>query len=281
MTYLHRRSSKRKVKYSGDLGTTWDRKLFDLTEFRFNTKYLQSTCRSGNTKFYQQSQLFYHKSYIGSTTKYDVMKNLLFLCSLILLIGLSSCSKSNELDVSADDIQLLQAYTQEADAMIDVVSDIDGNVSSIFTTSVIINPCIGNVQFVNGGVADEATQLLNDMVDKMGFNSALEVHNWMVDAGRVMYDIKQANLKNFDTDREIMTELACAVAPEIMTRNSENGCYKDNLVALFIGTLEAGDNYGTRIATTGTKQITEAGCSGRGSSFNKIWLYMKNSYDCE
>jgi len=209
------------------------------------------------------------------------MKNLLLLFSLVLLIGFSSCSKSNELNVSTDDLQLLQEYTDEANALIDVAGDIDGNVSSIFTTSVIINPCGGNVQFVNGGVAEEATLLLNDMIDKMGFNSAIAVHDWMVDAGRVMYDIKQANLKNFDTDREMMTELACLVVPDIMTRNKANGCYKDNLVALFVGTLEAGDNYGTRIATTGKKDISEAGCSGRGSSFNKIWLYMKNSYDCE
>jgi len=209
------------------------------------------------------------------------MKNLLLLFSLMLLVGLSSCSKSNELDVSSDDVQLLQNYVEEANTLIDVAGQVDGNVATIFSSTFIINTCGGNVTFTNGGVASEATLLLNDMIDKMGFESAIEVHDWMVDAGRIMYDIKQANKKNFDSDREIMTELACLTAPEIMTRSNSNKCYKDNLVSLFIGTLDAGSNYGTVIANQGKKDINEAGCSARGSSFNKIWLFMKNSYDCE
>ena len=209
------------------------------------------------------------------------MKNTLLLFSLVLLIGLSGCSKNNELDISSDEVQLLQTYVEEATALINVADQIDGNVSSIFNSSVVINPCGGNVTFNNGSINDEATQLLNEMVDKMGFESAIAVHNWMVDAGRVMYDVKQVNKKSFDSDREIMAELACLVAPEIMTRNNTSACYKDNLVALFVGTLEAGDNYGTRIASQGIKDISVEGCSARGSSFNKIWLFMKNSHDCK
>ena len=209
------------------------------------------------------------------------MKNLLLLSALVVLIGLSSCSKNNELDVSADEVQLLQNYVEEANALIDVAGQVDGDVATIFSSTFTINACGGNVTFTNGGVATEATLLLNDMIDKMGFESALDVHNWMVDAGRVMYDIKQVNKKNFDGDREIMTELACLVAPEIMTRSNSTQCYKDNLVSLFVGTLDAGSNYGTVIANQGKKDISEAGCSARGSSFNKIWLFMKNSHDCE
>jgi len=209
------------------------------------------------------------------------MKNLLLLFALVLFVGLSSCSKNNELDVSSDDVQLLQNYVEEASALINVVGEIDGNVAEIFSSTLTINACGNTVTFVTGGEASEATLLLNDMVDKMGFESAIDVHNWMVDAGRIMYDIKQDNKKDFDSDREIMSELACMVAPEIMTRNSSNACYKENLVALFVGTLEAGSNYGTITANHGKKDISEAGCSARGSSFNKIWLFMKNSHDCE
>jgi len=211
------------------------------------------------------------------------MKNLLLLFTLILLIGFTSCSNEAQLDVSSDDVQLLQNYVEEANALIDVAGEIDGNVAAIFNTSVILNVCGGTVQYTdyNGGVPDEATQLLNVMIDKMGFESALEAHNWMVDAGRIMYDIKQENKKDFDTDREMMTELACLVIPEIRTRNGSNACYKDNLVALFVGTLEAGSTYGTKLASQGKRDITETGCSARGSSFNKIWLFMKNNYDCE
>ncbi len=197
------------------------------------------------------------------------------------MIGFSSCSKSNELDVSSDDVQLLQTYVDEANALVDVAGEIEGNVSTIFNATLTINACGNNVQFTDGGVDPEATLLLNDMIEKMGFESAIDVHNWMVEAGRIMYDIKQENKKNFDTDREMMNELACLVVPEILTRNSVSACYKDNLVALFVGTLEAGSNYGTKLATEGKKDISEIGCSARGSSFNKIWLFMKKSYDCE
>ena len=197
------------------------------------------------------------------------------------MIGFSSCSDSNELDVSAEDLQLLQVFVDEADALVNVADQIEGNVSSIFSTNLIIYGCGNNVQFATGGVSDEATSLLNDMIDKMGFESPVEAHNWLVDAGRIMYDIKQANKKNFNNDREIMAELACMVAPEIRTRNSSNECYKDNLVAFFVGTLDAGSNYGTIIANEGKKDISESGCSARGSSFNKIWLYMKNNSDCK
>ena len=196
------------------------------------------------------------------------------------MIGFSSCSDGNELEVSADNLQSLQVYVDEANALVEVADEIDGNVSSIFSTSFIIYGCGSNVQFATGGVADEATLLLNDMIDKMGFESTVEAHNWMVDAGRIMYDIKQANKKNFNNDKEIMAELACMVAPEIRTRNGSTECYKDNLVSLFVGTLDAGNTYGTRIASTGTKDISVGGCSARGSSFNKIWLFMKKSVDC-
>jgi len=208
------------------------------------------------------------------------MKNLLLLFSLMLMVGFSSCSKSNELDVSADDLQLLQVYVEEANALVDIADEVDGDVSSIFSTNFIIYGCGSNVQFANGAVADEATLLLNDMIDKMGFESPVEAHNWMVDAGRVMYDIKQANKKKFNNDKEIMTELACMVDPGIRTRNADSGCYKDNLVALFVGTLDAGNTYGTKLATQGKKDISESACSARGSSFNKIWLFMKNNSDC-
>lgn len=211
------------------------------------------------------------------------MKNLL-LFSFILLLGLSSCSNSNELDVSSNDVQLLQAYVDEADALIVVAGDIEGDVAEIFNSSVAFNGCPGyggSQTIVTAGEPDEATLLLNEMLDKMGFESAVEVHDWMVDAGRIMYDIKQNNKKNFDSDRELMTELACLISPEILTRNNSTACYKDNLVALFIGTLEAGSNYATKLATEGKKSITEEGCSSRGSSFNKIWLYMKNNYNCK
>ena len=207
------------------------------------------------------------------------MKKLLLFSALALFVGLTSCSKSNQLDITAEQLDLLQTYVHECDDLIDVTGEIDGNVSAIFSASLTINYCTG-ATFLNGGIDSEATALLADMVDKMGFESAVELHDWMVAAGRVMYDIKRVNKKNFDTDREMLTELACMVVPEIFTRNNGETCYKDNLVALFIGTLEAGDNYGTRLAYHGTKEASESQCSARGSSFNKIWLFMKNNFDC-
>ena len=208
------------------------------------------------------------------------MKNVLLLFTVILTIGLSSCSKSNELDVTNDEVQLLQNYVEEANGLINVAGKIDGDVSILFNAPSTTHNCTEETS-TTSSLDPEARELLNQMVEKMGFESALAIHSWMVDTGRAIYEIKQVNRKNFDSDREMMTELACLVAPEIMTRSNTTQCYKDNLVYLFIRTLDAGSKYGTKSANHDLKNITEAGCSARGSSFHKIWLFMKNSYDCE
>ena len=205
------------------------------------------------------------------------MKNLLLLFSLILLFGFSSCSKSNELVISSDDVQLVQNYVDEANALIDITGEIDGNVSAIFISSAITDKsCEGDTPHSQqGGMDAEVTLLMNDMIDKMGFESALDIHIWMVEAGKVLYGINKENKKNFDSEQDIMTALACLIIPEITTRNSSSACYKDNLVTLLSKTSGAGSRYGT--LRTG---ISETACHSQGSSFNKIWLFMKNSYEC-
>lgn len=203
------------------------------------------------------------------------MKNLLFL-SLILLLGLSSCSKSNELVVSSDDVRLVKDYVDEANALIDVAGEIDGNVSAIFNTSAVSNEsCEGNTHSAEGGMDAETALLLRDIVNKMGFESSIEIHYWMVKTGKILKDITKENKKNFDSDQEIMNALACRVIPEITTRNSTGDCYKENLVTLFTRTLSFGNKYRS------TSNINEVSCSTRGSAFNKIWLFMLNNYECE
>lgn len=205
------------------------------------------------------------------------MKNLLLLFSLVLILGLSNCSKSNELSVLPNDVELLRIYIDEANALIDVTSEVDGNVSAIFITSAITDKsCEGDISNIQGGMDAEVALMMNDLIDKMGFESALDIHIWMVEAGKILNGINEANRKNFDSERLMMTTLACLIVPEIMTRNSSSACLKDNLVTLLSKTLAAGSRYGS-LKTS----MSETACYSQGSSFNKIWLFMKNSYECE
>jgi len=203
------------------------------------------------------------------------MKNLLLL-SLTLLLGFASCSKSNELVVSSDDVQLVKDYVDEANALIHVAGEIEGNVSAILNTSAVTNKsCEDSSHYIEGGMDAETALLLKDMVNKMGFESSVNIHYWMVKVGKVLKDITKENKKNFDSNQEIMTALACFVIPEITTRNSTSACYKENLVKLLVGTLAIGSKHRS------TKDINEVTCSSKGSSFNKIWVFMKNNYECE
>jgi hypothetical protein len=204
------------------------------------------------------------------------MKYLFSLITLICLFGFFSCSKSNEMVIASDDSQLVRNYIDEANALINVTGEIDGNVSAIFNVSAVTDKsCEGDDQSVSGGMSEETNLLLNEMMDKMGFESTHDIHYWMVEAGKVLYAIRLENRNNFDSDRDLMLELAYIITPETITRNGTGSCYKDNLVALLLGTLSTGSKYGT------INTISEIECTSRGSSFHKIWLFMVNSYNCE
>jgi hypothetical protein len=208
------------------------------------------------------------------------MKKLFYFLTFCCFLALTSCDKSNTIDISDSDVEALQAYATQAESYIPIADMIEGNISAVFNTSSFINPCGADIQVNNLDNPTEAQAILASILTEMGFESARELHNWMVDAGKILYDLKVEYKDNFDSDYEMVGEIACIVAPDITTRNADNQCKKDKLNTLFAGTLAAGENYGTRLALGNRVELSESQCSARGSSLNKIWRYVAESSDC-
>ena len=198
------------------------------------------------------------------------MKNLFYFLTFCCVIALTSCSKSNTIDISDSDIQALQTFASQAESYIPIADKIEGNISAVFNNSSFINPCGADILVNNLDNPSEADAILASILSELGFKSARDLHNWMVDAGTILYDLKVENKGNFNSDYEMVGEIVCIVAPEITTRNADNQCNKDKLTTLFAGTLAAGENYGIRIAVGNRSELSESQCSARGSSLNKI-----------
>ena len=61
-----------------------------------------------------------------------------------------------------------------------------------------------------------------------------------------------------------------------LTRNGSKACYKENLVTLLSGTLAIGSKYGDL-----RRGISRIESYSKGSAYHRIWLFMKNNYECE
>ena len=84
--------------------------------------------------------------------------------------------------------------------------------------------------------------------------------------------------KEFENDNELLNEVACRVAPEILTRTEDNNCYKRNLVSLFKGALDGGNSHATNYVNN--QELSKDQLYQAGSSFYKVWRYMLNSSKC-
>lgn len=209
------------------------------------------------------------------------MKNLFYFLTFCCFIAITSCSKTNTIDISDSDVQALQSFATQAESYIPIADRIEGNISAVFNNSSFINPCGADILVNNLDNPEEADAILASILAEMDFESARELHDWMVAAGKILYDLKVEYKHDFNSDYEMVGEIACIVAPEITTRNADNQCRKDKLTTLFAGTLAAGENYGTRLAVGNAQALSESQCSARGSSLNKIWRYIAESSDCK
>ena len=190
-----------------------------------------------------------------------------------LLLSFSSCTSEAELIIEDSEIDKLTLFVDEANTIAEQYEDLTGPIGSeIFGNNktavcgnehVFIGPCIWAI---------------DDIVEALGYRDIGEINEWFIESGKILYDIRSKN-KDFKTQTEFTTEVACLIAPEIQTRSQENSCYKKNLVGLLNGALNGGNSHSTNYYKS--KSLTTEQMYEVGSSFYKIWRYMVNSDKCK
>jgi hypothetical protein len=188
----------------------------------------------------------------------------------------TSCDKQPEFSITDSEIESLSAYIEEANSFSSIFEAFDGpKGSEIFGNNAaavcghdpadVIGPCLWAI---------------DDLSAAFGFNDPVEVHQWTVDAGSIMYDIKKRNDGEFSLS-EIVFEIACAADERITVRDQSNSdCYKTNITSLVSSTLKAGSTFGTRIANHSINLEGEE-YYVVGSSVYKLWRYMLARRDCK
>lgn len=201
--------------------------------------------------------------------------NYTIIFALAFTVILSSCSKQAEFQITDSEVQLLSTYISEANSFSSVFEEFEGpKGSEIFGNNEaavcgydpadVIGPCLWAI---------------DDLSLAFGFDNPIDVHEWTVDAGSIMYDIKKRNESEL-TDSEIIFEIACAADERITTREQTADCYKTNIIGLVSGTLKAGAAFGTRTANH-TINLEGEEYYAVGSSVYKLWRYMIVSRDCK
>jgi len=208
-------------------------------------------------------------------TKSTTMKSTYYIqiiSSFCLLLMLSSCSSEAELNIQDSEIDKLTIFVDEANIIAQQYEDLEGpKGSEIFGNNksavcgsehVFEGPCIWAI---------------DDIVKALGYRDIDDINKWMLDAGDILNKIRKNN-KDFETDSEFINEVACLIAPEILTRSKDNTCYKDNLVALMRGALDGGKSHRTNYFNN--NGLTKEEMYMLGSSFYKVWRYMIDSSKC-
>jgi len=184
----------------------------------------------------------------------------------------SSCTNEAILNIEDSDIDRLTIFVDEANEIAQKYDDIKGpKGSEIFGNNK--SAVCGSEHIYEG----PCIWAIDDIVVLLGYRDIGDINQWMLDAGAVLYEVKKKN-KEFENDTEFLNEVACRIAPEILTRSEDNNCYKRNLVSLLRGALDGGSSHTTNYFNN--RELTNEQMYEVGSSFYKIWRYMLNASKC-
>jgi len=191
----------------------------------------------------------------------------------IFLLAIS-CSKENNLIINEEEIAELRHYVNEVENLSDVFQDLTDKGADIF----------GDVSQVacGSGPEDEVGPCLvriNAITENLGFEDITELHNWVVSNGKVLYDIKMAN-QEYKSTQEFMSDVACALIPDIEARSEKAMCYKNNITSLLANTYSAGNSHGTYMVNA-NKEIDTEKLYEKGSSFYKLWRFFVDDASCK
>ena len=196
----------------------------------------------------------------------------LFVLSFAVLFVVS-CGSKAELVIGDSDVDKLVTFIDEANAIAENYENLTGPKGAE-----IFGDVSGAVCGEEHNVIGPCIWAIDDIVNDLGYRDISELNNWMLDYGKLLYDLQQKN-PDFDTQTEFITEVACAVVPDIMTRSQERECQKDNIVGLLNGALSGAYTYGTNYMNS--NKLTKEKMYEVGSTFYKVWRFMINTHNCK
>ena len=203
------------------------------------------------------------------------MKNTITAYIFVVLTAsllICSCSKPAEFQIDESDLLYLSTFVDEANEFAEHYEELEGPKGSEIFGNYKNAVCGNEHDFVGPCI-----WAIDDIIEAIGYEDIEKVNTWMLDAGSVLYKIKQNN-PDFEDTRELMTEVACAIDPGILTRNSDPDCYKVNVVSLLKGALDGASSHATYYVNNTTLERDQLYLIG--SSFYKIWRYMVNLHNC-
>ncbi|MDF1696780.1 MAG: hypothetical protein P1U56_13145 [Saprospiraceae bacterium] len=193
---------------------------------------------------------------------------LLFTASLTFY----SCTDEVEFQINDSDITYLKTFIEEADEIAQFYDELEGPKGSEIFGDYKNAVCGNEHDFIGPCI-----WAIDDIIEAIGYQDIERVHKWMLDAGEILIHIKKRN-EGYENQAELLTEVACAIDPEILTRNADKLCYKDNLVALLSGALDGASSHSTNYVNSSSLKKEDLYLIG--SSFYKVWRYMINTKNC-
>ncbi len=196
-----------------------------------------------------------------------------YIALFCFILILSSCSNEAELNIQDSEIDRLTIFVEEANTIAQHYEDLKGPKGSEIFGNNKAAVCGNEHDFIGPCI-----WAIDDIIEEIGYRDMQEINQWMLNAGALLREIRKNN-KDFESQSEFITEIACLIAPEILTRSQDNLCYKKNLEALLKGALDGGNSHTTNYYNS--KKLTEDEMYVVGSSFYKVWRYMLNSSKCK
>jgi len=208
------------------------------------------------------------------------MKNLCRLLFLVFIVGMFSCTSEQELVVDDSEVEFLKTYIDKADSYSFIADEFNTDASEIFDAVVFSVDCNGGGASLD--IQQEGRQLLNQLMRLLDFQTPRQIHNWVVENGKLIYDLRMSNMSIFNNENEFIHELACTIVPEIRTRTDRGDCYKENVISFLKNSLAMGRTYGVNFnRESDNREVTDVVCVARGSALNKLWNYFTEVSNCE
>lgn len=215
--------------------------------------------------------LYFKPHAISTTMKYNT--NLLLFFTLALFLSMGSCGVEAELIIKDSEMDRLTAFVDEANRIARHYEDLQGPKGAEIFGNNKAAVCGNEHDFIGPCI-----WAIDDIVEALGYRDIGQINDWMLDAGGLLYEMRKVN-QDFDSQSEFINEVACVVAPEIMTRSNDQSCTKTNLKALLKGALNGGSSHTTKYYHD--RDLSEEEKYVIGSSFYKIWRYMVNTAKCK
>ena len=190
-----------------------------------------------------------------------------------IILTFASCSSEQELKIEDSEFDKLTAFVDQANVFAHQYDELTGPIGSEIFGNNKAAVCGNEHDFVGPCI-----WAIDDIVETLGYEDISEINQWMLDNGSILYELKKKN-DQYESQKIFIQEIACLIAPEILTRNETSICYKSNLEALLNSALKGASSHSTNFVNN--TSLKESQMYEVGSSFYKVWRYMVNMNKCQ